>query len=101
MYAASKHGLNGFTAAMHRELRGEGSRVTLAILGSVGDSAFIENFTVEDRQRAQPVWQADGYLTRVGAAKPMSSATVALMLHQILTAPPEVSRDVVHIRPAG
>lgn len=101
MYAASKHGLNGFTAAMRRELRSEGIRVSLVILGSVADSAFHENFTGDDRQRAQPVWEADGYLTRVGAMKPMPSATVAGLLHQLLDAPPEVAQDVVHIRPAG
>lgn len=101
MYAASKHGLNGFTAAMHKELRGDGIRVTLVILGSISDSAFYENFPGEDRQRAQPVWAADGYLTRVGATKPLPSATVAQVLHQLLSTPPEVVQDVVHIRPAG
>lgn len=101
LYAASKHGLNGFTSAMHKELRGEGIRVTLVVLGSIGDSAFYENFTAEDRQRAQPVWAADGYLTRMGTVKPMPSATVAHMLHQLLTAPAEIAQDVVHIRPAG
>jgi NAD(P)-dependent dehydrogenase (short-subunit alcohol dehydrogenase family) len=101
MYAASKHGLNGFTAAMHRELRSDRIRVTLVILGSVADSSFSENFSSEDRERAHPVWMADGYLTRVGAMKPMLSATVAQSLHQLLTSPPEVTQDVVHIRPSG
>jgi NAD(P)-dependent dehydrogenase (short-subunit alcohol dehydrogenase family) len=101
LYAASKHGLNGFTAAMHRELRTDGIRVTLAVLGSILDSSFYENFPPEDRQRAQPVWEADGYLTRVGAAKPLTSATVADILHQLFTAPREVTQDVLHIRPSG
>ncbi|MEV6483869.1 SDR family NAD(P)-dependent oxidoreductase [Streptomyces sp. NPDC051576] len=101
MYAASKHGLNGFTAAMHKELRGDGIRVALVILGSISDSAFYENFTGEDRQRAAPVWEADGYLTRVGATKPLLSATAARVLLQLLGTPPEVVQDVVHIRPAG
>ncbi|MFI6542709.1 SDR family oxidoreductase [Streptomyces prunicolor] len=101
MYAASKHGLNGFTAAMHKELRGDGIRVALVILGSISDSAFIENFPGEDRQRAAPIWEADGYLTRVGAMKPLPSATVARVMVQLLSTPPEVVQDVVHIRPAG
>lgn len=101
LYAAGKHGLNGFTAAMHRELRTDGIRVTLAVLGSILDSSFYENFPPEDRQRAQPVWEADGYLTRVGAAKPLTSATVADILHQLFTAPREVTQDVLHIRPSG
>ncbi|TDT95421.1 short-subunit dehydrogenase [Streptomyces sp. 846.5] len=101
MYAASKHGLNGFTAAMRRELRGDGIRVGLVILGSIADSAFVENFSDEDRRRAHPVWVADGYLTRVGAAKPLTSATVAGLLYGLLTNPREVGQDVVHIRPSG
>jgi NAD(P)-dependent dehydrogenase (short-subunit alcohol dehydrogenase family) len=101
MYAASKHGLNGFTAAMRRELRADGIRVGLVVLGSIADSAFVENFSDEDRRRAHPVWVADGYLTRVGAAKPLTSATVAGLLYGLLTNPPEVGQDVVHIRPAG
>lgn len=101
MYAASKHGLNGFTAAMRRELRGDGIRVSLVVLGSIADSAFHENFTADDRQRAQPIWQADGYLARVGAAKPMSSADVAGMLLQLLNTPSGIAQDVVHIRPVG
>ncbi|MEW1642742.1 SDR family NAD(P)-dependent oxidoreductase [Streptomyces sp. NPDC091219] len=101
MYAAGKHGLNGFTAAMHKELRGDGIRVALVLLGSISDSAFAENFSGEDRRRAAPVWQADGYLARVGATKPLPSATVARVMVQLLGTPPEVVQDVVHIRPAG
>ena len=101
LYAAGKHGLNGFTAAMHKELRGDGIRVALVILGSIADSAFSENFSTEDRRRAHPVWEADGYLTRVGAMKPLLSSTAANALHQLLTNPPELAQDVVHIRPAG
>lgn len=101
MYAAGKHGLNGFTAAMHKELRGDGIRVALVLLGSISDSAFAENFSGEDRRRAAPVWQADGYLARVGAMKPLPSATVARVMVQLLGTPPEVVQDVVHIRPAG
>lgn len=106
MYAASKHGLNGFTAAMHKELRGDGIRVALVLLGSISDSAFFENFSGEDRQRAAPVWEADGYPARVGALKPLPSATVARVMVarvmvQLLGTPPEVVQDVAHIRPAG
>lgn len=102
LYAASKHGLNGFTSAMRSDLRGDGIRVTLVILGSVGDTAFFENnFTREDRERARPVWDADGYLARVGAVKPMTSAVVSDILVELITRPAEVTQDVVHIRPAG
>ena len=102
LYAASKHGLNGFTNAMRHDLRSDGIRVTLVILGSVGDTAFFENnFTREDRERARPVWDADGYLARVGATKPMTSAAVSEILFELITRPAEIGQDVMHIRPAG
>ena len=101
LYAAGKHGLNGFTKAMHRELRPDGIRVSLVILGSVADSTFSENFTDEERQHAQPAWLADAYLTRVGAYRPVATATIAEVLHQMLLCPPDAVQDVVHIRPAG
>jgi NAD(P)-dependent dehydrogenase (short-subunit alcohol dehydrogenase family) len=102
LYAAGKHGLNGFTNAMRQDLRRDGIRVTLVILGSVGDTAFFENnFTREDRQRAAPIWDADGYLARVGATKPMNSAAVSEILVELITRPAEIGQDVMHIRPAG
>jgi NAD(P)-dependent dehydrogenase (short-subunit alcohol dehydrogenase family) len=102
LYAASKHGLNGFTKAMRQDLRADGIRVTLVILGAVGDTAFFENnFTREDRERARPVWDADGYLARVGAVKPMTAAVVSEILFELISRPAEVGQDVVHIRPAG
>jgi len=102
LYAATKHGLNGFTNAMRKDLRGDGIRVTLVILGSVGDTAFFENnFTREDRERARPVWDADGYLARVGAAKAITSADVSQILFEVVTRPAEIGQDVMHIRPAG
>jgi len=102
VYAASKHGLNGFTNAMHKDLRREGIRVTLVVLGAVGDTSFFQdNFTVEDRERARPVWDADGYLNRVGAAKPLTSAAVSQILFELLTRSADVSQDVVYIRSAG
>ncbi|MGQ4430238.1 SDR family oxidoreductase [Streptomyces sp. SAS_260] len=101
MYSARGHGLNGFTAAMHKEPRGDGIPVALVLLGSISDSAFFENFSGEDPQRAAPVRETDGYLTRGGAMKPLPSATVARAMFQLLSTPPEVVQDVVHIRPAG
>jgi NAD(P)-dependent dehydrogenase (short-subunit alcohol dehydrogenase family) len=102
LYAASKHGLNGFTNAMRQDLRHDAIRVTLVILGAVGDTAFFENnFTREDRLRAAPVWDADGYLARVGAHKPMTSAAVSEILFELITRPAEIGQDVMHIRPAG
>jgi NAD(P)-dependent dehydrogenase (short-subunit alcohol dehydrogenase family) len=100
LYAATKHGLNGFTEAMNHELRGDGIRVTLVVLGAVGDTGIHENFAPEDLDRAWPVWEADGYLTRMSGTKLLMSATVADVLVEVLRQPRELMMDVVHVRPA-
>jgi NAD(P)-dependent dehydrogenase (short-subunit alcohol dehydrogenase family) len=100
LYSATKHGLNGFTAAMTRELRKDAIRVTLVILGAVGDTGIYDNFGDGMLEKAWPIWEADGYLTRMSGNAMLASATVADMLHHIVTRPPELMLDVVHVRPA-
>jgi NAD(P)-dependent dehydrogenase (short-subunit alcohol dehydrogenase family) len=100
LYSASKHGLNGFTTAMSRELRNEAIRVTLVILGAVGDTGVYENFGEGALEKAWPIWEADGYLTRMSGSRLLLSATVADVLHHVVTRPPELMLDVVHVRPA-
>jgi NAD(P)-dependent dehydrogenase (short-subunit alcohol dehydrogenase family) len=100
LYSASKHGLNGFTAAMTRELRKDAIRVTLVILGAVGDTGVYENFGEGALEKAWPIWEADGYLTRMSGSHQLLSATVGDVLHHIVTRPPELMLDVVHVRPA-
>ena len=100
LYSATKRGLNGFTEAMNKELRRDHIRVTLVILGAVGDTAFADNFGTDDLQRAWPVWEADGYLTRMSGTQFLTSAGVAEILHHIATRPPEMMLDVVHVRPS-
>jgi NADP-dependent 3-hydroxy acid dehydrogenase YdfG len=101
LYMATKRGLNGLTQAMAKELRADSIRVTLVILGAVGDTAFAENFGPGDLERAWPIWEADGYLTRMSGHKLLTSADVAEVLHHVVTRPPEMTLDVVHVRPAG
>jgi NAD(P)-dependent dehydrogenase (short-subunit alcohol dehydrogenase family) len=101
LYAATKRGLNGFTEAMSKELRRECIRVTLVILGAVGDTAIHENFSPGDLEKAWPLWEADGYLTRMSGTELLTSATVADVLHDVITQPPELMMDVVHVRPAN
>ena len=76
LYAATKRGLNAFTGAMSKELRREGIRVTLVILGAVGDTGIDENFGPGDLE-GLPLWEADGYLTRMSGTHLLTSATVA------------------------
>jgi NADP-dependent 3-hydroxy acid dehydrogenase YdfG len=101
LYAATKHGLNGFTEAMNHELRRDSIRVTLVILGAVGDTGIHENFTTWDLDRAWPIWEADGYLTRMSGTKLLTSATVAEVLFDVLSRPRELMMDVIHVRPAS
>jgi NAD(P)-dependent dehydrogenase (short-subunit alcohol dehydrogenase family) len=101
LYMTAKRGLNGFTHAMARELSGDSIRVTLIILGAVGDTAFADNFGPGDIERAWPIWEADGYLTRMSGHQLLASADVADVLHHVLTRPTGMTLDVVHVRPAG
>jgi NAD(P)-dependent dehydrogenase (short-subunit alcohol dehydrogenase family) len=101
LYATTKRGHNGFTEAMSRELRRDSIRVTLVILGAVGDTGIHENFTIGDIERARPIWEADGYLTRMSGTKMLTSATVAEVLFDVLSRPRELMMDVVHVRPAS
>jgi NAD(P)-dependent dehydrogenase (short-subunit alcohol dehydrogenase family) len=101
LYAASKHGLNGFTEAMSKELRKDSIRVTLVILGAVDDTGIHENFAPGDIERAWPIWEADGYLTRMSGTQRLTPPTVAAVLHDVLTRPRELMMDVIHVRPAS
>lgn len=101
LYAATKHGLNGFTEAMSKELRRDAIRVTLVILGAVDDTGIHENFAPGDIERAWPMWEADGYLTRMSGTQRLTPPTVAAVLHDVLTRPPELMMDVIHVRPAS
>jgi hypothetical protein len=71
------------------------------ILGAVGDTGIHENFTTGDLDRAWPIWEADGYLTRMSGTKLLTSATVAEVLFDVLSRPRELMMDVVRVRPAN
>jgi NADP-dependent 3-hydroxy acid dehydrogenase YdfG len=101
LYSATKRGLNGFTEAMNHELRRDSIRVTLVILGAVGDTGIHENFGPGDLERAWPVWEADGYLTRMSGTQLLTSARVAEVLYDVLTRPRDLMMDVIHVRPAS
>jgi NAD(P)-dependent dehydrogenase (short-subunit alcohol dehydrogenase family) len=101
LYATTKNALNGFTKAMGKELRREGIRVTLVILGAVADTGMHENFGPGDLERAWPLWEADGYLTRMSGTQLLAPASVADVLHDVITRPREVMMDVIHVRPSS
>jgi len=98
LYSASKRALNGFTSSMTKELRRDGIRVTLVIMGNVAGTAFGDNFTPEDYGRAYPVWEADGYLRRVSGTHAMPPSWIADVLLFTVTRPRGMMLDVVHAR---
>jgi NAD(P)-dependent dehydrogenase (short-subunit alcohol dehydrogenase family) len=101
LYAATKHGLSGFTKAMNKELRRDSIRVTLLILGAVADTGIHENFGPGDLERAWPIWEADGYLTRMSGTKLLTPPMVADVLYDVVGRPRELMTDVIHVRPAS
>ena len=102
LYSATKRGLDGFTRTMTKELRGEGIRVTLVVMGAVADTAFGDNFDPGDYERAGPIWAADGYMTRVsGAARPLDAGWVADAIAYVVSRPRAMMLDVMHVRAVG
>ncbi len=99
LYSSTKRGLDGFTRSMTKELKGDGIRVTLVVMGTVGDTAFGDNFGPGDAERAIPLWVQDGYLSRVaGADRPMDASWVADTMVHVVTRPRGMMMDVVHTR---
>src|ERR1700742_1269024 len=101
LYAATKHGLSGFTKAMSKELRRDSIRVTLFILAGVADTGIHVNFGPGDLERACPLWEADGYLTRMSGTKLLTPQVVADILYDVVGHPRELMTDVIHVRPAS
>jgi NAD(P)-dependent dehydrogenase (short-subunit alcohol dehydrogenase family) len=101
LYSSTKRGLEGFTRTMTKELRADGIRVSLVVMGAVGDTSFGDNFRPGDVERAFPVWLDDGYLTRVaGHEHPVDPSWVAEALLFTLTRPRGMMIDVIHTRAA-
>jgi NAD(P)-dependent dehydrogenase (short-subunit alcohol dehydrogenase family) len=102
LYSCTKRGLDGFTRTMTKELKAEGIRVTLAVMGTVADTAFSDNMGPGDFERFWPAMEADGYHTRVaGAAHPIDADWVADTLLYAVTRPKGMMLDVIHVRAVG
>jgi len=82
-------------------LHGLGGLSALVILGAVGDTGIHENFGPGDLERAWPIWEADGYLTRMSGTKLLAPSTVADVLYDTVGRPRELMTDVIHVRPAS
>jgi NAD(P)-dependent dehydrogenase (short-subunit alcohol dehydrogenase family) len=99
LYSSTKRALDGFSRTMTKELKADGIRVTLVVMGTVGETAFTDNFGPGDAERAIPVWMEDGYMERVaGSDRPMEASWVADTMLHVVTRPRGMMVDVVHTR---
>lgn len=99
LYSSTKRALSAFTRTMTKELRKDHIRVTLLVLGATAPTSFLEGFTPEDLQRVFPIWEADGFLSRVsGAHAPMDANWIADALLYAVTRPAGMMMDVIHTR---
>jgi NAD(P)-dependent dehydrogenase (short-subunit alcohol dehydrogenase family) len=99
LYSSSKRALDGFTKSMTKELKVDGIRVALVIMGTVGPTEFADNFGPGDMERALPLWVEDGYMSRVaGADRPMEASWVAESILHAVTRPRGMMVDVIHTR---
>ena len=99
LYSSTKRALDGFSRSMTKELKPDGIRVTLVVMGTVGDTAFADNFGPGDAERAIPLWIEDGYMSRVaGSDHPMDGTWVAESMLHAVTRPRGMMIDVVHTR---
>jgi NAD(P)-dependent dehydrogenase (short-subunit alcohol dehydrogenase family) len=101
LYSSTKRGMDGFTRTMTKELRGDNIRMVLVTLGTVSPTSFGDNLPAADMAAAHPVWQADGYLTRVAGSTPISPEAVAETMLYVVTRPRHEMIDVIHVRAAG
>jgi NAD(P)-dependent dehydrogenase (short-subunit alcohol dehydrogenase family) len=98
LYSSTKRALDGFSRSMTKELRPD-IRVTLVVMGTVGETAFSDNFGPGDAERAIPAWTEDGYMTRVaGVERPLDAAWVADSMLYAVTRPKGMMIDVLHTR---
>lgn len=99
IYSSSKAALESQSRALSQEVKGENIRVTLIVLGTVADTGFARNFSAADLERAAPLWEADGYGTRVsGAGPPIPADAVAEVFEFAITRPAGLMLDVLHVR---
>lgn len=97
LYGASKGGLDSFSKMMVHELKADNIRVTRYTAGSVGGTAFGDNFAEGEVEQVWSEWDDSGYLTRV-AGPGMDPAWMADAIVFTITRPRGQMIDVVHVR---
>ncbi|MDB5985179.1 MAG: short-chain dehydrogenase/reductase [Nevskia sp.] len=96
IYAASKGGLETFSAGLRGELRADRIRVTTLRVGNVGGTSIIDSWSDQIKAEYFPVVQQSGHLALTGGfAKPES---VARALLDILLLPDDLNVDLIEVR---
>ena len=97
LYGTSKGGLDTFSRMMVHELKADNIRICQYVSGSVGGTAFGDNFAAGEVEGVWPEWDASGYLTRV-AGPGMDPDWMADAIVFALTRPRGQMIDVIHVR---
>jgi NAD(P)-dependent dehydrogenase (short-subunit alcohol dehydrogenase family) len=96
-YAATKAGLENFSAGMRTELRPDGVRVTALRLGVMDDPDRGE--TTMDPETAQGFFQANAAAIAASGTSMMAFESVAHAIMDMLTLPADAAYDFVELRP--
>jgi short-subunit dehydrogenase len=97
LYGASKGGLDTFSRMMVHELKVDNIRVSRYVSGSVGGTAFGDNFAEGEVEGVWEEWDASGYLTRV-AGPGMDPDWMAEAIVFAISRPRGQMIDVIHVR---
>jgi NAD(P)-dependent dehydrogenase (short-subunit alcohol dehydrogenase family) len=99
VYAATKAGLEGLSAAMREELREDGIRVTALRSGAVEGGTGGRNWDPTVRDRFFETIARTGHGAFSG--KPASAQSMAQALVSVLTLPPDINVDIIEVRAAN
>lgn len=96
IYAATKGGLETFSAGLRSEVRQDRIRVTTLRVGSVGGTGITDGWSEEIKtEYFAHVQQSGHYALTGGLAKPESIASALL---EILLLPEDVNADLIEVR---
>lgn len=98
VYAATKAGLETFSAGLAHELKPDGIRVTLLRSGQTEGGEFSAHWDPEVKDRVRREWEAGGYLARVAGQAPQPADRIAEAVTFVLTRPPGSVIDVISVR---
>lgn len=96
VYAATKGGLETFSAGLRSELRADGIRVTVLRAGNTDESSIASGWPEALRNEYLGVIEKSGHLAFTGVAA--SPQTLSRALVNVLTLPRDVNVDMIEVR---